>query len=254
MASFREQVQLNQQIADEAKVLTQQRLSKVSEKANDKYRTSSRTSYQSMLSERLVEKAATLPPREVQRTPSKPPPQTLHLDVLDRMAGLNMDVVSNAKKLKERRTSSAVGQKAAQQGEARGMGVGAEARDNIAETSRLNREVFLDESHQGLTAANEQNRRRDKQREETEVRLAREARERLVSGSQAEIAEIAAQAQGLQKQKVRMEALDWRATRRMEVEQSKQAMQATERLKKQRELHANREERSANRAEVGKYL
>lgn len=253
MASFREQVQLNQQIADEAKVLTQQRLSKVSEKANDKYKTSSRTSYQSMLSERLVEKAATLPPREVQRVPSKPPPQTLHLDVLDRMTGLNMDVVSNAKKLKELRTSSAVGQKAAQQGEARGMGVGADARD-IAETSRLNREVFLDESHQGLTAANEQNRRRDKQREETEVRLAREARERLVSGSQAEIAEIAAQAQGLQKQTVRMEALDWRATRRMEVEQSKQAMQATERLKKQRELHTNREERSANRAEVGKYL
>ena len=251
MASFREQVQLNQQIADEARVLTQQRLTKVSEKANDKYKTSSRTSYQSMLSERLVEKAATLPPREVQKEPSKPPPQTLHLDALDRMAGLNMDVVSTAKNLKERRTSSAVGQKAAQQGGS--SGARAEARD-IVETSRLNREIFLDESHQGLTAANELNRWRDKQREETEVQLAREARERLVSGSQAEIAEIAAQAQGLQKQKVRMEALDWRATRRTEVEQSKQAIQATERLKKQRELHANREERSANRAEVGKYL
>mmetsp|Transcript_50064 Transcript_50064/g.98928 ORF Transcript_50064/g.98928 Transcript_50064/m.98928 type:complete len:251 (+) Transcript_50064:22-774(+) len=248
MSSFREQIKLNQQISDEARSLTQQRLAKVSEQSNEKYKSSSRTSYQSMLTERLVEKAATLQHREVEK-PSQPREEyKIHPDKLDRMAELNMDVLSSADKLRARSISG-------RNAEASKGGSGARLdAEELRNTTKLNREMFQSDAHQGLTAANERNRFLETQRGEVEALLAREARERLLDGSKAEIEEVAAKAKGLQRQKLRMEVNGWRDSRTSEAEQSRQLSSASERLKQHREYMTHREERSVNRSEASKFL
>jgi hypothetical protein len=252
MSSFREQVKLNQQITENARALTEQRLASISEKANERYKSSKRVSYQSMLTERLVAEAVLshkhFQEEEQEGDSTFPTPRlALRADNLDRIADLNFGILSAAEKLRRPQTEG-------REGSVRVAAGLSSSVKTVAELSKLNSEIFLDESHQGLTAVNEHNRFLEKQREKIEARLAREARERTVLESKAEIEEVAAKAQSLQRQKLRMEANEWRTTRTRDANTCQEVARATEHLKSQREKMAHREERAAHLAESAQYL